>query len=108
MRWGEWEGFGEGLTTASVALLAVVLANFPYVKVLPIGTDSISTISRGTKKLTGDLRCFKVVLIFHDVACVFERPPFLDIQLGDSPTVLIPWFCHHLGYFQCLIWTWNC
>ena len=46
-----------------------------------------------------NLRCFEVMLYPHDVACVFECPPLLDIQFGDCPTVFVPRFGHHLECF---------
>lgn len=46
-----------------------------------------------------NLRCFEVMLYPHDVACVFECPSLLDIQLGDHPSVFVPRFGHHLEWF---------
>lgn len=44
----------------------------------------------------GNLRCLKVVLRLHNAPYILERPPLLDVQLGDCRTMLIPRLRHHL------------
>lgn len=55
-----------------------------------------ATLSPDVGLLYTDLRCLKVVLGLHDAPYILERPPLLDVQLGDCLAVLIPRFCHHL------------